>query len=203
VSRGAKVARRYAPAAASGLTSTRARLRLAAVEGTDPKRLNTLVAVAERSCVNLGTLRGDIEVAPATAATMWSTVGLALAAGIATSGGLVLRVDDPIDLAAGASGLMPRQAPAGPGPACGRLPRLARGGPMPSMPTWLRPRDRSTQRAYEACRTDAEPERASPDFCDQLLPRKAHVWRARRSRLGHSAAMPSMDVDRPHRGTDA
>ena len=36
---------------------------LAAVEGTDRKRLDALVASAERVCVNLDTLRGGIEVA--------------------------------------------------------------------------------------------------------------------------------------------
>jgi hypothetical protein len=36
---------------------------LAAVEGTDRKRLDALVASAERACVNLDTLRGGIEVA--------------------------------------------------------------------------------------------------------------------------------------------
>jgi uncharacterized OsmC-like protein len=35
---------------------------LRAQEGTDPRRLQTLVAAAERFCVNLDTLRGGIEV---------------------------------------------------------------------------------------------------------------------------------------------
>lgn len=35
---------------------------LAAADGSDPKRLEALVAAAERFCVNLDTLRGGIEV---------------------------------------------------------------------------------------------------------------------------------------------
>ncbi len=40
-------------------------VHLAAVEGTDRRRLDALVASAERVCVNLDTLRGGIEVATA------------------------------------------------------------------------------------------------------------------------------------------
>ncbi len=38
-------------------------VHLAAVEGTDRRRLDALLASAERVCVNLDTLRGGIEVA--------------------------------------------------------------------------------------------------------------------------------------------
>jgi uncharacterized OsmC-like protein len=45
-----------------GFTALECKVRLAAVEGTDPKRLKALRAAAERFCVNLDTLRGGIEV---------------------------------------------------------------------------------------------------------------------------------------------
>jgi hypothetical protein len=37
-------------------------VRLAAVEGTDPRRLDALRNAAERFCVNLDTLRAGVEV---------------------------------------------------------------------------------------------------------------------------------------------
>ena len=46
-----------------GFEALECTVRLAAVEGTDPRRIQTLVAAAERFCVNLDTLRGGVEVA--------------------------------------------------------------------------------------------------------------------------------------------
>jgi uncharacterized OsmC-like protein len=45
-----------------GFEALECKVHLAAVEGTDPRRLEALVAAAERFCVNLDTLRGGIEV---------------------------------------------------------------------------------------------------------------------------------------------
>jgi uncharacterized OsmC-like protein len=47
-----------------GFEALECTVRLAAVEGTDPKRLEALLGAAERFCVNLDTLRGGIEVKP-------------------------------------------------------------------------------------------------------------------------------------------
>ena len=48
-----------------GFDALACNVRLAAVEGTDRKRLDALVAAAERYCVNQDTLRGGIEVTTA------------------------------------------------------------------------------------------------------------------------------------------
>jgi uncharacterized OsmC-like protein len=45
-----------------GFEALECEVRLQAVEGTDPDRLNALIAAAERFCVNLDTLRRGIEV---------------------------------------------------------------------------------------------------------------------------------------------
>ena len=45
-----------------GFAALECKVRVAAVDGTDPKRLEALRAAAERFCVNLDTLRGGIEV---------------------------------------------------------------------------------------------------------------------------------------------
>lgn len=45
-----------------GFEALECRVSLRAKEGTDPKRVETVIAAAERFCVNLDTLRGGIEV---------------------------------------------------------------------------------------------------------------------------------------------
>ena len=45
-----------------GFEALDCRVGLAAVDGSDPRRLKALVTAAERFCVNLDTLRGGIEV---------------------------------------------------------------------------------------------------------------------------------------------
>jgi uncharacterized OsmC-like protein len=45
-----------------GFEALECEVHLAAIEGTDPRRLNALVAAAERFCVNLDTLRRGLEV---------------------------------------------------------------------------------------------------------------------------------------------
>ena len=50
------------PGVRVGFEALDCRVDLAAADGSDPKRLEALVAAAERFCVNLDTLRGGIEV---------------------------------------------------------------------------------------------------------------------------------------------
>ena len=50
------------PGARVGFEALDCQVDLAAVDGSDPKRLEALVAAAERFCVNLDTLRAGIEV---------------------------------------------------------------------------------------------------------------------------------------------
>jgi uncharacterized OsmC-like protein len=45
-----------------GFEALECEVRLRATDGTDPKRVETLIAAAERFCVNLDTLRGGIQV---------------------------------------------------------------------------------------------------------------------------------------------
>jgi uncharacterized OsmC-like protein len=50
------------PAVRVGFESLQSTVRLRASERTDPKRVDALIAAAERFCVNLDTLRGGTEV---------------------------------------------------------------------------------------------------------------------------------------------
>ena len=46
-----------------GFEAMECRIRMRTKDGTDPKRVDAVVAAAERFCVNLDSLRGGIEVA--------------------------------------------------------------------------------------------------------------------------------------------
>ena len=56
------------PGVRVGFTALECKVRLTAVEGTDPKRVEALRAAAQRFCVNLDTLHAGVEVETSTSA---------------------------------------------------------------------------------------------------------------------------------------